>query len=132
MSAEPQTSCHSLEPVERSAPGAVLLVGNPNVGKSVLFSALTGRYATVSNYPGTTVEIARARATLGSLTLEVIDTPGTNGLIPQSEDEAVTRDILLASPGASVIQVADMKNLRRGLLLSLQLAEYGAPIDTRG
>ncbi|MCS7183534.1 MAG: ferrous iron transporter B, partial [Thermoanaerobaculum sp.] len=56
---------------------------------------------------------------------EVVDTPGTNSLLPQSEDERVTRDLLLQEPQATVIQVADMKNLRRALYLTLQLAELG-------
>jgi ferrous iron transport protein B len=103
----------------------LLLVGNPNVGKSVIFGALTRRYVTVSNYPGTTVEITRgvARAVAGHP--EVIDTPGANALTPQSQDEEVTRDILLAEPGATVVQVGDTKNLRRVLYLTTQLAELG-------
>lgn len=105
----------------------VLLVGNPNVGKSVVFGALTGRYATVSNYPGTTVEVTRGKAHLGGLDLQIIDTPGTNNLLPMSEDEQVTRDILVAEAGARVIQVSDAKNLRRALLLSVQLTEAGVP-----
>jgi ferrous iron transport protein B len=56
------------------------------VGKSALFGALTGRYATVSDYPGTTVEVLRARARLAGATWEVIDTPGTDGLLPAAED----------------------------------------------
>jgi ferrous iron transport protein B len=101
----------------------LLLVGNPNVGKSVIFGALTRRYVTVSNYPGTTVEITRGVARTLPGSPEVIDTPGTNSLTPQSEDEAVTRDILLAEPGAVVVQVGDTKSLRRVLYLTLQLAE---------
>src|SRR3954449_11409817 len=103
----------------------VLLIGNPNVGKSLLFTRLTNRYVTVSNYPGTTVEITTAKAELDGELCEIIDTPGTNGLTPQSNDERVARDILLATPGADVIQVGDISNLRRTLLLSLQLAEHG-------
>lgn len=105
----------------------VLLVGNPNVGKSVVFGAFTGRYATVSNYPGTTVEVTRGKATIGGSELQIIDTPGTNNLLPMAEDEEVTRDILVAEPGARVIQVCDAKNLRRALLLSVQLTEAGVP-----
>jgi len=105
----------------------LILIGNPNVGKSVLFGAMTGRYATVSNYPGTTVEITRARAELLGHMREVIDTPGTNSLIPQSEDERVARDILFDSLGSDIVQVGDLKSLRRILSLSLQLAEYGLP-----
>ena len=105
-------------------PPKVLLIGNPNVGKSLLFTRLTNRYVTVSNYPGTTVEITTAKAEIGGELCEIIDTPGTNGLTPQSNDEHVARNILLASPGADVIQVGDISNLRRTLLLSLQLAEH--------
>ncbi len=107
-----------------SAP-RLLLVGNPNVGKSVIFGALSKTYVTVANYPGTTVEIARARAAAIPGAPELVDTPGTNSLIPQSEDEQVTRDILLREPDALVIQVGDTKNLRRTLYLTLQLAELG-------
>lgn len=103
----------------------IALVGNPNVGKSVLFGALTGSYATVSNYPGTTVEVTRAAARFDR-TIEVIDTPGVNSLTPSSEDERVTRDILLGGVDL-VVQVADAKNLDRALTVSFQLAEAGVP-----
>lgn len=103
----------------------IALVGNPNVGKSVIFGALTGTYATVSNYPGTTVEVASAAARFDP-GVEIVDTPGVNSLVPNSEDERVTRDILLDGVDL-VIQVADAKNLPRALVLSLQLAETGLP-----
>jgi ferrous iron transport protein B len=110
-----------------AAARAVILVGNPNVGKSVLFGALTGKYVTVSNYPGTTVEVTRGSATIEGAAWHVMDTPGTNNLLPMSEDEQVTRDILLSERGYVALQVCDAKNLRRGLLLALQLAEAGVP-----
>jgi ferrous iron transport protein B len=106
----------------------LLLVGNPNVGKSVIFGYLTGKYVTVSNYPGTTVEVSRGRMRYGGRDWEVIDTPGINSLVPQSEDERVTRDLLLAAKPDVIVQVADAKNLRRTLLLTSQLAELGAPM----
>ena len=106
---------------------AIILVGNPNVGKSVVFSCLTGRYAWVSNYPGTTVEITRGKL-IHDGGKEVIDTPGVNSLHPQSVDERVTRDILLAASGRRVLQVADAKNLRRALTITTQLAEMGLPV----
>jgi ferrous iron transport protein B len=109
----------------RLQPRRLALVGNPNVGKSVIFGALTGTYATVSNYPGTTVEVARAPAHADP-EMEIIDTPGVNSLTPNSEDERVTRDILLAGVDC-VVQVADAKNLPRALVVSLQLAEAGLP-----
>ncbi|HVN75806.1 MAG TPA: ferrous iron transport protein B [Thermoanaerobaculaceae bacterium] len=113
------------DPDRAPAPPPVLLVGNPNVGKSVIFGALTKTYVTVSNYPGTTVEITRGRARVLAGAPELIDTPGTNSLTPQSEDEQVTRDLLLAEPEAVVLQIGDTKNLRRVLYLTAQLAELG-------
>ena len=114
--------------VEEAKPGRqALLVGQPNVGKSVVFGALTGTYVTVSNYPGTTVEITRGRARFGEQVWEVVDTPGTQNLVPMSEDEAVTRDILVSSPLDALVQVGDAKNLVRTLLLALQIAELGVP-----
>lgn len=106
----------------------IALVGNPNVGKSVIFGLLTGKYVTVSNYPGTTVEISYGNISLDSKRFVLIDTPGTNSLIPMSEDEKVTRDILLKERPSAIIQVADSKNLRRTLLLTLQIAEMGIPM----
>lgn len=105
----------------------VLLIGNPNVGKSALFGLLTGTYVTVSNYPGTTVEVTYGNAELNKTRTLVIDTPGVNSLVPMSEDEKVTRDILLTDKADVVVQVADTKNLRRGLLITLQLAEMSVP-----
>ncbi len=101
----------------------LLLVGNPNVGKSVLFKNLTGRYVTVSNYPGTTVEVARASSTWDAGATEVVDTPGVNDLDQANEEGRATREMLARHPDALVVQVADAKNLRRALLLTLQLAE---------
>jgi ferrous iron transport protein B len=105
----------------------VLLIGNPNVGKSALFGLLTGKYVTVSNYPGTTVEVTYGNAVLNKTRSLVIDTPGVNSLVPMSEDEKVTRDMLISDRAGVVVQVADTKNLRRGLLITLQLAEMEVP-----
>ncbi len=105
-----------------------MLVGNPNVGKSVLFKNLTNRYVTVSTFPGTTVEIARARAAFDGRELDVVDTPGLNDLTPSSDDALVTRRLLDGSDVATIVQVADAKNLRRALLLTLQLADLGRPM----
>ncbi len=105
----------------------IALIGNPNVGKSVIFGILTGKYANVSNYPGTTVEITRGEGKIYKQPTTFIDTPGTNSLIPMSEDEKVTRDILLNESIESVLQVGDGKNLKRVLLISLQLAETRIP-----
>lgn len=106
---------------------ALLLVGNPNVGKSALFSHLTGKYVTVSNYPGTTVDVTRGRYRRGDREIEVVDLPGVYSLHPQSEDEIVTRDALLAAAGARAVLVLDAKNLARGLILAQQLCELDVP-----
>lgn len=113
---------------DRTAARELVLVGNPNVGKSVIFGALTRRYVIVSNYPGTTVEVTRATACLGGAAWRLLDTPGTNRLLPGAEDERVTRDILLETGDAPVLLVADAKNLRRSLLLYLELADLARPV----
>lgn len=105
----------------------VVLIGNPNVGKSALFGLLTGKYVTVSNYPGTTVEVTYGNAVLNKKRTLVIDTPGVNSLVPMSEDERVTRDMLLSDKPGVIVQVADTKNLRRALLITIQLAEMEVP-----
>ena len=113
---------------ELALPRRVILLGNPNVGKSVLFNALTGLRAVVSNYPGTTVEVTRGR--LAGTDIEVIDSPGLNSILPLSEDERVTWDLVRSTrgeTGAVVVQVADAKNLRRALLLTLQLGQLEVP-----
>jgi ferrous iron transport protein B len=105
----------------------IALLGQHNVGKSVLFHRLTGRYVTVSNYAGTTVEVARGVADrLAGAT--VIDTPGILTLPSRTEDEQATVDVLLREPLSAIVQVGDAKNLRRVLPLTLQLAEAGVPL----
>jgi ferrous iron transport protein B len=120
--------CGRAESTPAGADGEkVILIGNPNVGKSVIFNYLTGKYVTVSNYPGTTVEVSFGTLSAHGRKLQVLDTPGVNSLIPMSEDEKVTRDILLQESKSYLIQVVDTKNIRRGLLISLQLLEMGLP-----
>jgi len=83
------SNCHG-EPRRTAVASGVpviALVGNPNVGKSAVFGILTGRYAVVSNYPGTTVELFIGNATIHGTCYEVVDTPGANSLTPSSEDE---------------------------------------------
>lgn len=106
----------------------IFLVGNPNVGKSVLFNALTGAYTTVSNYPGTSVEITRGHCSIDGVRYEVLDTPGTYGLQPMTEEEAVTERILLHEQAHLVIHVVDARNLERMLPMTLQLIEAGLPL----
>ncbi len=105
----------------------IVVVGNPNVGKSVLFNRLTGIYATVSNYPGTTVEVTKGKVEFGT-ECEVIDTPGMYSLFPLTEEERVARRILFQSKPDLVLHVVDAKNVGRMLVLTLQLLEAGLPV----
>lgn len=106
----------------------IALVGMPNVGKSALFNALTGHYATVSNYPGTTVEISQGRTTLGDRTVEIVDTPGMYSLLPITDEERVARDLLLNTVPDAIVHVIDAKNLGRMLPLTFQLLEAKLPV----
>ncbi len=115
----------------KHSPRTIILVGNPNVGKSVIFGLLTGRYVTVSNYPGTSVEVSEGIIQTsggGRESIKIIDSPGVNSLIPKSEDEEVTRNILLRSEDVGILQVADAKNLKRALLIYSQLADMELPM----
>jgi len=118
---------HKQDEIEGGAP-VICLVGNPNVGKSAIFGLLTGRYVTVSNYPGTTVEITRGNAYIQKNKYQIVDTPGVNSLVPMSEDEKVTRDILLQKKSDTVVHVADSKNMKRSLFITIQLIEMGLPL----
>ncbi len=123
-------SCHATAAAATASPataGSVALVGHPNVGKSVLFKRLTGHYVTVSNFPGTTVEVSRgtARWLPG---VAIVDTPGVVSIPARGEDEAVTTQLLLEEAVRALVQVGDGKNLRRTLLLTAQLAELGQPL----
>ena len=105
----------------------LLIVGNPNVGKSVIFNKLTGSYAVVSNYPGTTVELTKGTAKFDECQFEVIDTPGAYSLLPITEEERVTRAVLLEEKPEIVLHVIDAKNLERMLSFTLQLIEAALP-----
>jgi len=122
-------TCHTAAAVS-SEPFAslIILAGQPNVGKSVLFKRLTGRYATVSNYPGTTVEVTQGQLVLDGRPALIVDAPGINSLTSMSDDERVTRDLLLTRSPDVVVQVADAKNLARALFLTLQFAEMQTPL----
>ena len=106
---------------------AILLVGHPNVGKSVLFHRLTGAYVNVSNYPGTTVEVTRASARFDREAV-LLDTPGVLSLPSRSDDERATMRALLNEDTRCLVQVGDAKNLRRTLTLTALLAELGVPM----
>ena len=103
----------------------ILLMGNPNVGKSVVFSRLTGIHVIASNYPGSTVGYTQGSMKIGDETAEVVDVPGTYTLEPTSEAEEIALKML--GTGDMVINVVDATNLERNLNLTLQLLEKGIP-----
>jgi ferrous iron transport protein B len=104
----------------------ILLMGNPNVGKSVIFSRLTGVRVITSNYPGTTVDYTRGYMKLGDEQVEVIDVPGTYTLEPTCEAEEVALQML--ATGDIIINVVNATNLERNLFLTLQLLEKKVPL----
>ena len=108
----------------------IFLIGNPNVGKSVVFSRLTGVRVISSNYAGTTVEIMRGMLKLGEQEIEVVDLPGTYSLEPASKSEEVAVSLLYEYPKdeIAVINIVDSTNLERNLYLTLQLLEAGLPV----
>ncbi|MCL4554197.1 MAG: ferrous iron transport protein B [Actinobacteria bacterium] len=103
----------------RSGAEMVVLAGNPNVGKSVVFNALTGTYVDVSNYPGTTVELTRG--VFGDR--DLVDTPGVYGVSSFNDEERVARDIIVDAD--IVINVVDAVHLERDLFLTLHLVDMG-------
>jgi len=104
----------------------ILLMGNPNVGKSVIFSRLTGIEVVSANYPGTTIEYTEGRMKLGERMATLVDPPGVYSLEPTSKVEEVTGQIL--EQGADVVvNVIDSTNLERNLNLTLQILERGIP-----
>jgi ferrous iron transport protein B len=124
-----RNSCHgpAAEEIEDDL-NKIVLVGSPNVGKSVVFGNLTGKYVVVSNYPGTTVEVTRGRGSIGGRGFQIIDTPGMYSLHSITEEERVARSMLLMEKPDTVIQVADAKNIERMLHLTLQLIEADMPV----
>lgn len=112
----------SQEPPTGVTKRKLVLAGNPNVGKSVIFNALTGLNADVSNYPGTTVDVS-----LGHLgTDELIDTPGVYGVSSFNDEERAARKMILDAD--VVINVASALSLDRDLFLTLQLIDMGKPL----
>ena len=110
----------------------VALVGNPNTGKSTLFTALAGVRQRVGNYPGVTVEKKIASVTLGGHACQIVDLPGTYSLAPRSPDEMVAVDVLLGrqsdvGPVDVVVSIVDASNLERNLYLVSQVLELGLP-----
>lgn len=103
----------------------VALTGNPNVGKTTIFNAITGARQKVGNWPGVTVEKKVGIKEYAGHILEIVDLPGTYSLTAYSADEVVARDYILEEKPDVVVQVLDSTNLERNLYLSTQLLEIG-------
>lgn len=116
---------------DASSDSSVVLVGNPNTGKSVLFNLLTGQRQLVANYPGVTVAKKSGQFVICGRSWNVLDLPGAYSLVPRSPDEKITSDILQGRyPGESfdiVVCVVDASNLRRNLFLLSQVLELRRP-----
>ncbi len=111
----------------------IVLIGNPNTGKSTLFHALTGLRQHVGNYPGVTVERRVGRMQCGGREFEVVDLPGTYSLAPRSPDEMLSINVLLGRDPAErepdlVVCVVDASNLERNLFLVSQLLDLHLPM----
>ncbi len=106
----------------------VCIVGSPNVGKSVLFGRLCDKYVTVSNYPGTTVEVTRGSLISEGKRVEVIDTPGMYSFNAVTKEEEVAKDIIINETPGCIVHVIDSMNLERMLPLTLQIIETGLPV----
>jgi len=127
-SLNPSEQLEGYQPKDGLSVRRILLVGSPNVGKSMLFNRLTGRYVTVSNYPGTTIELSKGFSEISDRRYEVIDTPGMYSLSAITEEEKVASDLLLNEQADAVLHVVDAKNIERMLGLTLQMIEAGLPV----
>ena len=106
----------------------VALAGNPNVGKSTIFNALTGSQQHVGNWPGKTVEKKEGRLRFGTEDIFVIDLPGTYSLTAYSIEEIITRDYIVHEHPSAVVVVVDASNLERNLYLVAQIIELRIPV----
>ncbi len=106
----------------------ILLIGQPNVGKSSLFNAIVGPTVVVSNYPGTSVEIAKAEKVFNGTKVNFIDTPGIYSISDRSEEEKVTEKALFEEHVDGVIIIADATSLERSVYIVLQVLEANIPV----
>jgi ferrous iron transport protein B len=101
----------------------VLLIGQPNVGKSSLLNSLVGPRVTVSNYPGTTVEVTKAKKRFNKTKIEFVDTPGIYSISDRTEEEKVTEKAIFEQVSDAVIVIVDATSLERSLYMALQILE---------
>lgn len=106
----------------------IVLVGNPNVGKSVIFNRLTGLKVVVSNYPGTTIEYFEGSMHVEGIKVKIVDIPGIYSLIPSDKAEEVAVNLLFRYKTNLIVNIVDATNLERNLYLTLQLKEMEIPM----
>jgi ferrous iron transport protein B len=106
----------------------ILLMGHPNVGKSVFFNRLTGAHVIESNYPGTTVDYTKGYMKLDGEDTEVMDVPGTFSLKARDKAEEVATKMLEENKDAYIVCVLDASKIERGLYLVFEIAERNYPI----
>lgn len=114
--------------MERKSKFTIGLIGNPNVGKSTLFNALTGARQHVGNWPGKTVEKKEGEFIFGRQNIKVVDLPGSYSLNAYTEEETIATDFILQARPEAVVQIIDAQNLTRNLFMASQLIELGAPL----
>ena len=107
-------------------PKRILLMGNPNVGKSVIFTRLTGANVISSNYAGTTIDFNKGILRSGGKRYEIVDVPGTYSLTPTNAAEKVATE-MFHQEGDVVIDIVDATNLERNLFLALEILEHNIP-----
>ncbi len=136
MSAPATSTAEAAGAAPASAPASlrtITVVGNPNVGKSSLFNALTGLRVRVANYPGVTIDAMEGQTRLQGGPARLVDLPGTYSLLPSSADEAIVERVLLghgegAEPPAAVLVVLEATNLRRNLFVLSEVLDLGRPV----
>lgn len=106
----------------------ILLMGHPNVGKSVVFNRLTGANVAESNYPGTTVDFEKGHVFIDHQEIDLVDVPGTFSLEPKDKAEEVAVKLLKENKDAKVVCVIDSSKIERGLYLALEIIEEGYPL----
>ncbi len=133
--AQPQASDHAHPPEHGAGPRPLIvaLVGNPNIGKTSLFNALTGFRRHVANYPGVTVDVARGSIRDTTRPMELLDLPGTYSLAAMSPDEMVVSNVLCGRQTGEtrpdvILAIVDASNLHRNMYLISQLAELDLPM----
>lgn len=114
--------------MEKKSKLIIGLTGNPNIGKSTLFNALTGARQHVGNWPGKTIAKKAKDFTYKNNKIKLVDLPGSYSLTAYTEEEGITADFILEEKPDVVVQILDAQNLERNLFMTIQLIELRAPL----